>query len=279
MACSRDMRGVCHGRSYTALLLNGKWGIPDGVRLADRPSGGGFFGEMKLMEWVWLLARASMDRVLILGASGGIGSALADVFETRGADVDRLSRSVNGFDVTDTSSVARHLADRGPYDRVVVATGALKIDGAGPEKTIKGLDPAAMLEQFALNAVGPALVLSHAHTLLDRDAPGVFAVLSARVGSIGDNRIGGWVSYRSAKAAVNQIVRTASIELARTHKQAAVVALHPGTVATAFTEAYLGRHPSVQPATAATELIAVMDGLGREQTGRFFDYSGVEVPW
>ncbi|MEX0309581.1 MAG: SDR family NAD(P)-dependent oxidoreductase [Tateyamaria sp.] len=220
-----------------------------------------------------------MEKALILGASGGIGSALADGFEARGAAVQRLSRSVDGFDVTDAEAVERHLAGRGPYDRVVVATGALEIDGAAPEKTVKGLEPRAMMDQFALNAVGPALVLSHAHRLLDRDAPGVFAVLSARVGSIGDNRIGGWVSYRAAKAAVNQVVRTVSIELARTHKRAAVVALHPGTVATAFTEKYLGRHPSVPPAQAAEELIAVMDGLGPEETGRFFDYSGAEVPW
>lgn len=220
-----------------------------------------------------------MKKVLILGASGGIGSALADGFEARGAAVERLSRSADGFDVTDAGSVERHVSGRGPYDCVVVATGALEIDGAVPEKTIKGLNPQAMLDQFALNAVGPALVLSHAHALLDRDAPGVFAVLSARVGSIGDNRIGGWISYRSAKAAVNQVVRTASIELARTHKKAAVVALHPGTVATAFTEKYLGRHPAVEPAQAADELIAVLGGLGSDQTGRFFDYSGAEVPW
>ncbi|MEX0365435.1 MAG: SDR family NAD(P)-dependent oxidoreductase [Ruegeria sp.] len=220
-----------------------------------------------------------MDKVLILGASGGIGSALADGFTARGAEVDRLSRSVDGFDVTDAASVERHLAGLGPYGCVVVATGALEIDGAVPEKTIKGLDPRAMLDQFALNAVGPALVLSHAHALLDRDAPSVFAVLSARVGSIGDNKIGGWISYRSAKAAVNQVVRTASVELARTHKKAAVVALHPGTVKTAFTEKYLGRHLAVEPAQAADELIGVMRGLGPEHTGKFFDYSGTEVPW
>lgn len=220
-----------------------------------------------------------MEKVLILGASGGIGSALVAGFEARGTEVDRVSRSVDGFDVTDAGSVERHLAGRGPYDRVVVATGALEIDGAAPEKTVKGLDPAAMMDQFALNAVGPALVLSHAHMLLDREAPGVFAVLSARVGSIGDNKIGGWISYRSAKAAVNQVVRTAAIELARTHTQAAIVALHPGTVRTAFTEKYLGRHPAVEPAQAAEELIAVMDRVGPAQSGKFFDYSGAEVPW
>ncbi len=220
-----------------------------------------------------------MENVLILGASGGIGAALVSGFEARGAVVDRLSRSGDGFDVTDAASVADHLAGRGPYDRVVVATGALEISGALPEKTIKGLDPRAMLDQFALNAVGPALVLSHAHALLPRDRACVFAVLSARVGSIGDNRIGGWISYRSAKAAVNQVIRTASIELARTHRQAAVVALHPGTVATPFTEKYVGHHPSVPATQAAQNLMAVMDSLSAAQTGRFFDYSGAEVSW
>ena len=220
-----------------------------------------------------------MDKVLIIGASGGIGSALADGFAARGAQVDRLSRSGDGFDVTDGASVAQHLAHRGPYDRVVVATGALEIAGAAPEKTIKALDAKAMADQFALNAIGPALVLSHAHSLLARDRASVLAVLSARVGSIGDNRFGGWISYRSAKAAVNQITHTAAIELAGTHKQAVVVALHPGTVATPFTAKYLDRHPAVPAAEAADNLIAVMSGLSPAQTGKFYDYSGTEVAW
>ena len=220
-----------------------------------------------------------MEQVLVIGASGGIGSALAAGFAARGAQVDRLSRSVDGLDVTDEASVEAHLAGRSGYTRVVVATGALEIAGAAPEKTIRGLSAQAMLDQFALNAVGPALVLRHAAQLLVRDAPAVFAVLSARVGSIGDNRIGGWISYRSAKAAVNQVVRTAAVELGRTHGQAAVVALHPGTVATAFTEKYLGRHPSVSAEDAAANLIAVMDGLSTAQSGGFYDYSGAEVPW
>ncbi|MEP4554011.1 SDR family NAD(P)-dependent oxidoreductase, partial [Tateyamaria sp.] len=109
--------------------------------------------------------------------------------------------------------------------------------------------------------------------------PSVLVVLSARVGSIGDNRIGGWVSYRAAKAAVNQIVHTAAIELARTHKHAAVVAMHPGTVATSFTEQYLNRHPSVSPSVAAENLIDVMGRLQAGQTGQFLDYSGASVPW
>ena len=160
-----------------------------------------------------------------------------------------------------------------------MATGALEINGAEPEKTIKAISAQAMMDQFALNTIGPALVLSHAHQLLPRDERSVFAVLSARVGSIGDNNMGGWISYRSAKAAVNQVVRTAAIELARSHKQAACVALHPGTVETAFTRKYLGRHPSVPAAEAAQNLLGVIDGLSAENTGKFYDWAGKEVAW
>lgn len=221
-----------------------------------------------------------MGKTLILGASGGIGSALADACAARGENVVRLSRSVDGFDITDEGSVATHLgALSGPFERVVVATGALEIKGSGPEKTIKAVAAQAMMDQFALNAVGPALVLSHAHGLLPRKGRSLMAVLTARVGSIGDNKIGGWISYRAAKAAAGQIVRTAAIELARTHKEAAVVALHPGTVATPFTADYLGRHPAVSPEEAAEYLLNVMDGLGAAQTGSFYDWAGKEVPW
>ena len=220
-----------------------------------------------------------MGRTLILGASGGIGGALAKAFAARGEDVTALSRSKDGFDITSEDSVAQHLAGLGPFDRIVVATGALEIDGAEPEKTVKAIRAKAMADQFALNAIGPALVLSHAHSLLPRDRRAVFAVLTARVGSIGDNRLGGWVSYRAAKAAANQILRTASIELARSHRQAVCVALHPGTVATDFTAKYLGRHPAVPPDDAAANLLAVMDALTPDQTGHFFDWAGKPVPW
>lgn len=220
-----------------------------------------------------------MGKTLILGSSGGIGSALRAAVEAQGDEVTGLSRSGDGFDITDPASVERHLGGLGPFDRVIVATGALEIDGATPEKTIKSLQAQDMMNQFRLNTIGPALVLSHAHQLLPRNGRSVFAVLSARVGSIGDNRIGGWISYRSAKAAVNQVVRTAAIELARTHNEAVVTALHPGTVATPFTEKYLGRHPAVAPAEAAANLLGVMDGLGADQSGQFFDWAGKPVPW
>jgi NAD(P)-dependent dehydrogenase (short-subunit alcohol dehydrogenase family) len=222
----------------------------------------------------------AMKQTLILGASGGIGRAVAAAAEARGDTVTRLSRSADGFDITDEASIEAHLGGlEGPFDMIFVATGALEIDGAEPEKTIKAVTRKAMLDQFALNTVGPALALRHAARLLPRDRQAVFAVLSARVGSIGDNRIGGWVSYRAAKAAVNQVVHTTSIELARTHKESICVALHPGTVATPFTEKYLGRHPAVAPEEAAQNLLGVMDGLTPAQTGQFFDWAGKEVAW
>jgi NAD(P)-dependent dehydrogenase (short-subunit alcohol dehydrogenase family) len=162
---------------------------------------------------------------------------------------------------------------------VIVASGALEIDGAAPEKTIRAVSASAMADQFAVNAIGPALVLAHAHRLLPKNRRGVFAVLSARVGSIGDNRIGGWISYRSAKAAVNQIVHTAAIELSRSHPESICVAIHPGTVETAFTRKYLGRHPAVPAGQAAENILAVLEGLDVQDTGGFFDWAGKAVPW
>lgn len=221
-----------------------------------------------------------MKRSLIIGASGGIGAAFAQAATVRGDEVIRLSRSRHGFDLLDEVSVRSHLtALIGTFDTVVIATGALEIAGAQPEKSIRAISQKAMMDQFTLNAVGPALVLAHAADLLPKDRRGVFAVLSARVGSIGDNRLGGWVSYRSAKAAVNQIVHTAAIELARSHPQSICVALHPGTVATPFTEKYLGRHRGVAPDEAAENLLQVMDGLQPGDSGGFFDWAGKSVPW
>lgn len=194
--------------------------------------------------------------------------------------VTGLSRSADGFEITDEASVQGHLERvGGPFDMVLVATGALEVDGAAPEKSIKAVTAQAMMDQFAVNALGPALVLRHAADLLPRDRRAVVAVLSARVGSIGDNRIGGWVSYRSAKAAVNQIVHTTAIELSRTHREAVCVSLHPGTVATPFTQKYLGRHTAVSPAAAAENLLNVIGGLTPDQTGQFFDWAGKVVPW
>lgn len=219
-------------------------------------------------------------RALVIGTSGGIGGAVAAALTARGWAVVGLSRSADGLDVTEEAAVARVLgAQEGTFDLIFVATGGLEIAGARPEKSVKALDGAAMAAQFALNAIGPALVIKHVWRLIPRDRAARVAVLSARVGSIGDNRLGGWHGYRAAKAAVNQIVRTCAVELARTHPQAALVALHPGTVATSLTAAYAGGHPTVTPAEAAENLLRVLDGIGPEQSGQFFDWKGEAIPW
>ena len=220
-----------------------------------------------------------MARTLILGASGGIGAALAEDLRARGECVTPLSRSHDGVDLTDERSVADALGQLdGVYDRIIVATGVLSGGDQGPEKTLKSLNARALATQFAVNAIGPALVLKHALRLMPRHRRSVFAALSARVGSIGDNRLGGWYSYRASKAALNQLIHTASIEVARSHRHAICVALHPGTVATDFTRNYRS-HDAVDPASAARNLLLVMDGLSAADTGGFFDWAGQPVPW
>jgi len=224
--------------------------------------------------------RMAMQKALVIGASGGIGQALASALEQRGAEVARLSRSKDGLDVTDEASIAAAMARlSGPFDTVLIATGALEIAGRGPEKTQRALTAEALMSQFAVNAIGPALLLKHLPVHLPKDEPCRVGVLSARVGSIGDNRLGGWNSYRAAKAALNQLLHCAAIEIARTHKQAVIVALHPGTVATDFTAKYVGQNPTVAPETAAQNLLSVLGTLAPAQSGGFYDWAGKPIPW
>lgn len=219
-----------------------------------------------------------MEKALVIGASGGIGAAVAAALVARGCEVTPLSRSADGFDVIVPASVEAALARLDvPFDLIFVALGILAPPGGAPEKSLTAIDGAAMARVMATNTIGPALILRHVPRLLASD--GRVAVLSARVGSIGDNGIGGWYSYRASKAALNQIVHGAAIELHRSHKQSVCVALHPGTVDTPFTAKYAGRHSTVAPDLAAANLLAVIDGLSPEQTGGFFDYAGDTVPW
>jgi NAD(P)-dependent dehydrogenase (short-subunit alcohol dehydrogenase family) len=221
-----------------------------------------------------------MRQALVIGASGGIGSAIVAELKDRGWNVTGLSRSADGLDVTDEASVEAALgALDGPFELVFVATGALAPEGYEPEKAVREITGEALLDQIRINALGPALVLKHSLSLLPKDAPSVFAALSARVGSIGDNKIGGWHSYRTSKAALNQLIHGAAIELKRTHKQAVAVCLHPGTVETPFTAKYAGRHKTVPAPEAASNLLNVIEGLTPAQSGGFFDYAGKEIPW
>jgi NAD(P)-dependent dehydrogenase (short-subunit alcohol dehydrogenase family) len=224
---------------------------------------------------------------VVLGASGGIGSAMQALLEeqTDHLTVVGLSRrSDPPLDVTDEDSI-REAAEYvkgldGEVRLVFDATGFLHDDDFGPEKTWSQLDPEHIAKAFAVNAAGPALLMKHFLPLLPTKGKSVFATLSARVGSIEDNRLGGWYSYRASKAALNQFVRAASIELHRRAKEAICVALHPGTVDTKLSAPFGKQGLNVRPPdVAARELLDVIDSLGSDASGGFYDYQGKKVPW
>ncbi len=218
-------------------------------------------------------------RALVIGESGGIGAAVAETLRGRGVEVTGLSRSRDDFDVTNELAIEQRLAGLdGPFDLIFLATGALVSSRDRPEKSLRDVSAEEMAAQFAVNTIGPALILRHAARLMTRKERGVFAALSARVGSIGDNRAGGWYSYRASKAALNQVIKTGAIELGRSHKHSICIALHPGTVETAFTSKYPA-HKKHSAEAAAVALLDVLDGLSAQDTGQFFDYSGASVPW
>lgn len=231
----------------------------------------------------------AIRRAAVFGASGGIGKALAQALRERGAAVLEGARKPGdaagafAFDLADEDSIAA-AADAmkdDPPDCVIVATGVLTLgDGTGPERSYRKLDPAAMEQAFRINTIGPALIAKHVLPILPRDRRNVFAVLSARVGSISDNRIGGWHSYRASKAALNMLVRNFAIELGRTHKDSIVTALHPGTVDTALSEPFQSNLPDGQltaPDEAAANLLAVIDGLTPDDSGEIFDWKGERI--
>lgn len=233
-----------------------------------------------------------MSMAVVIGAGGGIGSALVDAIAGAGRHdrVIALSRNPAGgaanietgmIDVADPASIAAAAqAIDGAIDLLIVATGMLHDVGGGPERSLKALDPERLALSFAINTIGPALVLKHFVPLLARDRRAAIACLSARVGSISDNRSGGWYGYRASKAALNQIVRSAAIEIGRTHPEAVCVALHPGTVETGLIAPFRTRVPEGKlfaPAFSAERLLAVLDGLSPAQSGRLFAWDGAEI--
>jgi NAD(P)-dependent dehydrogenase (short-subunit alcohol dehydrogenase family) len=224
---------------------------------------------------------------LIIGATGGIGGALADTLKARDTceHVVRLSRrSDPAVDVCDEASIARAAewlkADDIALRLVIDATGFLHDERFRPERALAEIDPDHMAKAFAINATGPALLMKHFLPLLPREGRSVFATLSARVGSIGDNRLGGWHAYRASKAALNQLVRGAAIELGRKRREAICVALHPGTVDTPLSQPFARSGLAVRsPDVAAKEILAVIDALTPGDSGGFFDHKGERVAY
>lgn len=227
-----------------------------------------------------------MDMAVVIGASGGIGAACADWCAASGGygAVIRLGRgSSPAVDLEDENSVAsaaKYVGSRGTLRLLLIASGFLHSSEYQPEKSLRQIDPLHMAHAFAVNATGPALVLKHFAFLVPRDGNCIVAAISAKVGSIGDNQLGGWISYRASKAALNQIVRTAACELRRTRPGAICVAIHPGTVDTPLSAPFSKSGLSVRPpAVAATEIMTALTGLSPESSGCFFDYRGKLVQW
>tara|TARA_R110002073_G_scaffold92783_6_gene217343 strand:- start:4868 stop:5575 length:708 start_codon:yes stop_codon:yes gene_type:complete len=228
---------------------------------------------------------------VVIGARGGIGAALLERLRAASAPgrVIGLSRSsLPALDLLDEDSIAASAREIEAITRtqglelirVIDATGVLHDGRLQPERGLKELDGDHLARVFAINAIAPALVMKHFLPLLPRRGRSVFATLSARVGSISDNRLGGWYGYRASKAALNQLVRTAAIELARRKPDAICVALHPGTVATPLSAPFVKSGLELRsPQRAAEELMAVIDGLGVSDSGGFLDHHGIRIPY
>ncbi|MFM8517199.1 MAG: SDR family NAD(P)-dependent oxidoreductase [Nevskiaceae bacterium] len=235
-----------------------------------------------------LASFASPLRALVFGAGGGIGAAFTTELAAhpRVARVYPAARSAAPpwqFTLQDEASIAGVVAAAaadGPLDLIIVATGVLHNAQLRPEKSWRSLDAAALAEAFAVNATGPALIAKHALGHLRRDAKSVFACLSARVGSIEDNRLGGWHAYRASKAALNMLVRTLAVELRQRNPAAVCVALHPGTVDTALSKPFQSAVDPAKlftPAHSARALLGVLDRLTPADSGRLWAWDGQPI--
>ena len=221
-------------------------------------------------------------RALVVGASGSIGQAFVQALraDPRCSDVQAIWRGEPiEWDLGDEVSLMALAAQvQGPLHLVVDATGALTIDGQGPEKRLQELDAQRLLRSLQVNAVGPALLLRHLSPLLARGERVIWAKLSARVGSIEDNHKGGWYGYRAAKAALNQLLQTAAIEISRQRPLAVVAALQPGTVRSALSRPFVG-DDALAPEVAVQGLLQALDAAPATGRAVFLDYRGQSIPW
>jgi NAD(P)-dependent dehydrogenase (short-subunit alcohol dehydrogenase family) len=222
-------------------------------------------------------------RALVIGASGALGAAFCELLkeDPRCSVVRELGRkSVPGLDLEEPDSIARaaaELAEEAPYQLILHAAGLLHRDDIKPEKSYSAIEADALQVIFQVNTLGPALVLRHFLPLLD--PRGAMAMLSAKVGSIDDNRLGGWYAYRASKAALNMLIKTAAIELARTRPQTRLLSLHPGTVISSLSQPFRGASAARPASVAAGELLSLIDRLGPADSGHFFAYNGERLPW
>ena len=220
-------------------------------------------------------------RALVFGASGGIGQAFSRFLEDKlgSENVVKVSRSFDGFDISDEEKILKFSESiEGSFNLIINAIGVLQTTEEGPEKTINVVKQKSMIDMMTINAIGPALLLKNFSKKLDKTKFSVFVNLSARVGSITDNRLGGWISYRSSKAALNQIIKTSSIEINRRNKNAICVGLHPGTVKTKFTEKFQNTTETISPDESVKMMMNVVENLSVDDNGYCFAYDGKVIP-
>ena len=236
-----------------------------------------------------------MQSIAVIGASGAIGQALLrrlaeqyphatiHAFARHKTNVSSASVHTHSIDLTEEHSIAgaaSMASQSSPLDMVVVASGMLHQGDIVPEKSLRELSAEKFAQLFAVNTIGPALVAKHFLPLLHTDKRAVFAALSARVGSISDNGLGGWYSYRASKAALNMVIKNAAIEMARKHKQMIIIGLHPGTVDSALSQPFQANVPDgklFSPDYAAECLLAVMEECRPEDSGKCFAWDGQEI--
>ena len=197
--------------------------------------------------------------------------------------VELVSRgSQSNFDLTNHESISAQAtlsSAKGPYEIIIDATGAIAINGVGPEKALHSLRPDQLMQSFLVNAIGPAMVLRYFSPLLASGAS-VYAKLSARVGSITDNGKGGWYGYRSSKAALNMLLQTAAIELQRKNPNLCVVALQPGTVKSKLSEPFINNSVALlEPQESVAGMLGTLRALQPKSGAYFLDHKGLEIPW
>ena len=224
--------------------------------------------------------------VVIIGGTGAIGNAIAiEIGKLGFKEILKIGTKTNpSIDFNDESTIiktAEFIKKKNkPISILFDATGILHDENSMPEKTLKSIDIDFAKKNFLINSIGPALLIKHFAALLDSENKSVFATLSAKVGSISDNGYGGWYSYRASKAALNQLIKTASIEMKVKNKKAVFLALHPGTVKSNLSQPFQKANLKIQePEESAKHLVKILDSVDQSQTGKFFNWDGSELPW
>ena len=234
--------------------------------------------------------------IAIIGSSGAIGNSICEVLvneypikklykfsrKIQSKDTDKIKNIM--IDIEDENSIkesVKHIPKDVKFDLIFVATGLLHNENEiFPEKSIKDINTDIFKKVLLVNAIGPALIGKYFIPLLKKDIKSVFAFLSAKVGSISDNKIGGWYSYRASKAALNQIIKNFSIEIRRNNNNAIFVGLQPGTVKSFLSKPFqknVNSQTLFTPNYSAKKLLKLIDSLDYEDSGKLFSWNGEEI--